>query len=163
MSGDKTAPPSTPYERLSLSQKMLLEADALEVRDTSRLAARLLREAAAALSTQSEKEPREITTADTEGNLLKSILILDGNCSDPSLRGAAKLRQLIDDLIVARRGWAIRHVDGRWRTLDASGMAGWTEDLSKALVCRLREHVDGFAGDDPEDVRIVQVVWGSHE
>jgi hypothetical protein len=103
---------------------------------------------------------RELERELSEAQLVLNMLALDGNCSDPSLRGAAKLRQLIDDLIVARRGWAIRHVDGRWRTLDASGMAGWTDDLAKALVCRLREHVDGFAGDDPEDVRIVEVVWG---
>jgi hypothetical protein len=40
----------TPYDRLTLPQKMMLEAEAMELRDTSRLAARLLREGASALS-----------------------------------------------------------------------------------------------------------------
>lgn len=53
-------------------------------------------------------------------------------------------------------GWCIRHVDGqRWRTLDSLGMPDWTDDESKALCLRLREHADAYAADDPEDVRIV--------
>lgn len=31
------------------------------------------------------------------------MLLLDGNCSDPTLRGPAKLRRILDDLIEARR------------------------------------------------------------
>jgi len=59
----------------------------------------------------------------------------------------------------APKGWAIRHVDGRWRTMDTIGMPDFTDDPAKALVCRLREHVDRYAADDPEDVRIVEVPW----
>jgi hypothetical protein len=59
----------------------------------------------------------------------------------------------------ARKGWAIRHVDGRWRTMDTLGMPDWTDDQAKALCCRLREHVDAYAADDPDDVRIVEVDW----
>lgn len=59
----------------------------------------------------------------------------------------------------ARSGWAIQHVDGRWRTIDTIGMPDFTDDAAKALVCRLREHVVAYAADDPEDVRIVEVPW----
>ena len=57
-------------------------------------------------------------------------------------------------------GWAILHADGkRWRTMDTIGMPAWTDDPAKALICRRREHVDAYAADDPDDVRIVQVAW----
>ena len=53
-------------------------------------------------------------------------------------------------------GYCIRHVDGvRWRTLDSMGMPEWTDDEAQALCFSLRHHADAFAGDDPEDVRIV--------
>lgn len=54
------------------------------------------------------------------------------------------------------QGWAIMHADGkRWRTLDSIGMPDRTEDPSKALVMRLKEHVERYAEDDSEDIRIV--------
>ncbi len=57
-------------------------------------------------------------------------------------------------------GWAIRHSDEkRWRTMDSLGMPDWTEDPEKALVCKLKEHIELYAQDDPEDVRIVAVTW----
>lgn len=56
---------------------------------------------------------------------------------------------------MAAPGWSIRHVDGRWRTMDTIGMPDWTDDADKALSFRLREHADTFAQDDPDDVRIV--------
>jgi hypothetical protein len=53
-------------------------------------------------------------------------------------------------------GYCIRHADGaRWRTLDSMGMPDWTADESEALCFSLRHHADAFAGDDPDDVRIV--------
>lgn len=56
-------------------------------------------------------------------------------------------------------GYVIEHADGtRWRTLDSIGMPDWTDDRMKALCFSLREHADTFAGEDPEDVRIVTVL-----
>lgn len=58
----------------------------------------------------------------------------------------------------ARTLWRIRHADGiRYRTLDSIGCPDWTTDPEKALTTTLREHVDAYAADDPEDVRIVEV------
>ncbi|NPT59697.1 hypothetical protein [Paraburkholderia elongata] len=53
-------------------------------------------------------------------------------------------------------GYCIQHADGlRWRTLDSMGAPDWTVDEAEALCFSLRHHADAFAGDDPEDVRIV--------
>lgn len=54
-------------------------------------------------------------------------------------------------------GFSIRHVDGRWRTLDSIGMPDWTNEPAQALCFSLREHADRYAEDDPEDVRIIPV------
>lgn len=54
-------------------------------------------------------------------------------------------------------GFSIRHVDGRWRTLDSIGMPDWTNESAQALCFSLREHADRYAEDDPEDVRIIPV------
>lgn len=60
----------------------------------------------------------------------------------------------------AHKGWCIRHADEkRWRTMDTIGMPDWTDDPAKALVCRLKEHVEAYAADDEDDVRIVEVRW----
>jgi hypothetical protein len=57
-------------------------------------------------------------------------------------------------------GWAIQHADRkRWRTMDTLGCPDWTDDPAKALVCRLKEHIELYAQDDDEDIRIVQVGW----
>lgn len=57
-------------------------------------------------------------------------------------------------------GYCIRHADGlRWRTLDSMGMPEWTVNEADALCFSLRHHADAFAGDDPEDVRIVPRTW----
>jgi hypothetical protein len=57
-------------------------------------------------------------------------------------------------------GYAIRHADGkRWRTMDSIGCPDWTEDLDKALVVTIREHIDLLAQDDLEDVRVIVVAW----
>jgi hypothetical protein len=58
-----------------------------------------------------------------------------------------------------RKGWAIRNTDGRWRTMDTIGMPDYTDDEAKALVCRLREHIERYAEDDLDDIRIVEVAW----
>lgn len=58
------------------------------------------------------------------------------------------------------KGWAIQHADRkRWRTMDTIGMPDWTDDKAKALVCRLREHIERYAEDDEDDIRIVEVGW----
>lgn len=57
---------------------------------------------------------------------------------------------------VSEHGYCIRHVDGRWRTVDTLGMPDWTDDPEFALCFRLPEHAHIFATDDPDDVRIVQ-------
>ena len=53
-------------------------------------------------------------------------------------------------------GYCIRHVDGRWRTLDSIGMPDWTDKESDALCFRRREHADACAADDPDEDRIVE-------
>lgn len=61
-------------------------------------------------------------------------------------------------------GYCIRHSDGlRWRTLDPMGMPDWTVNEAEALCFSLRHHADAFAGDDPEDVRIVPRAQGGVE
>lgn len=45
---------------------------------------------------------KDVFTNETEQRLVWNMLLLDGNCSDPSLTGAAKLRRILDDLIEAR-------------------------------------------------------------
>jgi hypothetical protein len=61
---------------------------------------------------------------------------------------------------VAMKGWAIQHADRkRWRTMDTIGMPDWTDDLAKALVCRLKDHIERYAEDDEDDIRIVEVAW----
>lgn len=78
-----------------------------------------------------------------------------------NLLTATQARAMLEHVLAATapKGWCIRHVDGRWRTLDTSGMPDWTDDSSKALCCRLREHADAFSAEDPDDVRIVEVAW----
>lgn len=54
----------------------------------------------------------------------------------------------------------IVHADGkRWRTMDSIGMPDWTDDPGKALTTTLRDHIERYAEDDPEDVRVQEVTF----
>lgn len=46
-------------------------------------------------------QPTEVAAPETQA--VWDMLLLDGNCSDHTLTGAAKLRRIIDDLIEARQ------------------------------------------------------------
>lgn len=96
----------------------------------------------------------------------EAIKLADQDCPLPSLAGPALklLRDRVRELeagalrqqLEAFGGYVIQHADGsRWRTLDSIGMPDWTDVESEALRFGLRKHADAFAGEDPEDVRIV--------
>ena len=75
------------------------------------------------------------------------------SCAD---NGVFVVQAVMAAVIGIDKGYCIRHVDGRWRTLDTMGMPDWTHNPEHALCFRRVEHAHAFAEDDPDDVRIVR-------